>query len=221
LASPEASSTAELSLLMALTKLLLATGNPGKLHELEALLAGADLELLSPRQLGLGEQVEETGQDYAENASLKARAFARASGMWVLADDTGLEVEALGGAPGLRSSRLVGESEGDAERRARLLELLAPHPVPWTARFRTCLALADPAGQVDLVHSICPGEIVAEARGAGGFGYDPIFQVRGSGKTLAELSLEEKNLVSHRAQAVRLLLPVLRRRLGLPPQGLG
>jgi XTP/dITP diphosphohydrolase len=203
------------------TKLLLATGNPGKLRELEALLAGTDLELLPPRQVGLGEQVEETGQDYAENASLKARAFARASGMWALADDTGLEVEALGGAPGLRSSRLVGESAGDAERRTRLLELLAPHPVPWPARFRTCLALADPAGRVDLVHSICPGEIVAEARGTGGFGYDPIFQVRGTGKTLAELSLEEKNLVSHRAQAVRSLLPVLRRRLGLPPQDPG
>jgi XTP/dITP diphosphohydrolase len=203
------------------TKLLLATGNPGKLRELEALLAGTGLELLSSRQVGLGGQVEETGQDYAENASLKARAFARASGMWALADDTGLEVEALGGAPGLRSSRLVGESAGDAERRTRLLELLAPHPVPWPARFRTCLALADPAGQVDLVHSICPGEIVAEARGTGGFGYDPIFQVRGTGKTLAELSLEEKNLVSHRAQAVRSLLPVLRRRLGLPPQDPG
>src|SRR3972149_4739209 len=121
------------------TKLLLATGNPGKLRELEALLAGADLELLSPRQLGLGEQVKETGQDYAENASLKARAFARASEMWALADDTGLEVEALGGAPGLRSSRLVGESEGDAGRRARLLELLAPHPVPWPAPLPPCL----------------------------------------------------------------------------------
>ena len=203
------------------TKLLLATGNPGKLRVLEALLAGAGLELLSTPQVGLVEQVEETGQDYAENASLKARAFARASGMWALADDTGLEVEALGGAPGLRSSRLVGGTEGDPERRTRLLELLAAHPVPWPARFRTCLALADPAGQVDLVHSICPGEIVAEARGVGGFGYDPIFQVRGTGKTLAELTLEEKNLVSHRAQAVRSLLPVLRRRLGLPPQDPG
>jgi XTP/dITP diphosphohydrolase len=206
---------------MAPTKLLLATGNPGKLRELEALLAGTGLELLSPRQVGLDEQVEETGQNYAENASLKARAFARASGVWALADDTGLEVEALGGAPGLHSSRLVGESEGDAERRARLLELLAPHPVPWPARFRTCLALADPAGQVDLVHSLCPGEIVAEARGAGGFGYDPIFQVGGTGKTLAEMTLEEKNRISHRAQAVRSLLPVLRRRLGLPPQDPG
>ena len=198
------------------TRLLLATGNPGKLRELEALLAGAGLELLSTRQVGPVEQVEETGQDYAENASLKARAFARARGVWALADDTGLEVEALSGAPGLRSSRLVGEDGGDAERRARLLELLAPHPPPWPARFRTCLALADPAGQVDLVHNICPGEIVAEARGTGGFGYDPIFQVMGTGKTLAELTLEEKNMVSHRAQAVRSLLPVLRRRLGLP-----
>jgi XTP/dITP diphosphohydrolase len=135
--------------------------------------------------------------------------------MWALGDDTGLEVEALGGAPGLRSSRLVGEGDGDAARRTRLLELLAPHPPPWPARFRACLALADPAGAVDLGHGECPGEIAPEPRGIGGFGYDQVFLVRGADKTMAELSLEEKNRISHRAMAARALLPVLRRRLGL------
>jgi XTP/dITP diphosphohydrolase len=200
---------------MSAKRLLLASSNAGKLRELKALLAEPELELITPSQLGLKVRVEETGSDYAENAALKARAFARASGMWALGDDTGLEVEALGGAPGLRSSRLVGEGDGDAARRTRLLELLVPHPPPWPARFRACLALADPAGAVDLGHGECPGEIVPEPRGVGGFGYDQVFLVRGTDKTMAELSLEEKNRISHRAMAARALLPVLRRRLGL------
>lgn len=202
---------------MMAARLLLASGNAGKLRELKALLDGLGLELLTPAQLGLRVQVDETGLDYAENASLKARAFARASGLWALGDDTGLEVEALGGAPGLRSSRLVGEGDGDSARRARLLELLAPHPRPWPARFRACLALADPAGTVDLGYGDCPGEIVPEPRGAGGFGYDQIFLVQGTSRTMAELGLEEKNQISHRARAARALLPVLRQRLRQSP----
>jgi XTP/dITP diphosphohydrolase len=208
-------------------RLLLATGNAGKLRELQALLGGLPLELVTPTQLGLTVGVEETGEDYAENAGLKARAFAQVSGLWALGDDTGLEVEALGGAPGLHSARLVPAGEasvdntptGDALRRARLLQLLAPHPPPWPARFRACLALADPAGRVDLVYGACPGEIVPEARGAGGFGYDPIFRVAGTRKTMAELTLEEKNQVSHRAQAARAMRPVLRQRLRLHLKG--
>jgi XTP/dITP diphosphohydrolase len=203
---------------MSATRLLLASSNAGKLRELKALFAGLELELLTPAQLGLRVRVEETGLDYSENASLKARAFARASGLWALGDDTGLEVDALGGAPGLRSSRLVGEGDGDAARRTRLLELLAPHPRPWLARFRACLALSDPAGTVDLGRGECPGEIVPEPHGVGGFGYDQVFQVSGMDKTMAELSLEEKNQISHRAMAARALLPVLRQRLGLPPR---
>jgi XTP/dITP diphosphohydrolase len=198
--------------------LLLATRNPGKLRELRALLAGLPLRMLTPADLNLHEPTEESGLDYAKNASLKARTLAHASGLWTLADDTGLEVEALGGAPGVRSARLAGEQGTDAERRARLLDLLAAHPPPWPARFRTCLALSDPAGKLDLAEGACPGEITSQARGAGGFGYDPIFLVAGTGRTMAELSLDEKNRVSHRAAAVQALLPTLRRRLGLPPQ---
>jgi len=198
--------------------LLLATRNPGKLRELRALLAGLPLRLLTPADLNLHEPTEEKGLDYAQNAGLKARALAHASGLWTLADDTGLEVEALGGAPGVRSARLVSEQGTDAERRARLLELLAAHPPPWPAHFRTCLALSDPKGKLEVAEGACSGEIVAQARGTGGFGYDPVFLVAGTGKTMAELTLDEKNRVSHRAAAVRALLPILRRRLGLPPE---
>ncbi len=195
--------------------LLLASHNAGKLRELSALLVELELSLITPAELGLHLDVEESGQDYAENAGLKAGAYARESGIWTLADDTGLEVEALGGAPGLRSARLV---EGtDANRRSELLRLLSPHSPPWPARFRCCVALASPDGQVDLAHGACPGEIIRTARGAGGFGYDPIFLVHGTDKTMAELSLEEKNQLSHRARAVQAMLPVLRSRLGLTP----
>lgn len=200
---------------MAASRLLLASRNPGKLLEIRALLDEFELALTTPDQLGLEVAVEESGRDYAENASLKARAYARESGIWALADDSGLEVQVLGGAPGLHSARL--EEGTDADRRARLLALLAPHPPPWPAHFRSFVALAHPDGRVDLAHGACAGEIVRTARGTGGFGYDPIFQVQGTDKTMAELTLEEKNQVSHRARAIRALRPALRKRLGIGP----
>ncbi len=191
-------------------KLLLATTNPGKLEELHALLQGARFTVLSPADLGLELEVAEDGGDYAANARAKAVAFAQATGLWALADDTGLEVDALGGAPGLFSRRLAGS---DSERRQRLLEMLSSFPRPWTATFRCAVALAGPTGTLLTADGACPGEILPAPRGQGGFGYDPLFLVAGTTQTMAELSLEEKNHLSHRARAVRALWPELQARL--------
>jgi XTP/dITP diphosphohydrolase len=196
-------------------RLILASRNPGKLSELQALLASLPLELLTPDQLKLGPQVEETGRDYAENARLKARSLALRIGEWTLADDTGLEVEALEGAPGLHSARFGGTGASDADRRARLLEKLAGKPRPWMARFCCAVALSSPDGEIDEAWGECPGEIVPDERGAGGFGYDPIFLVQGMNQTMAELPMEEKNILSHRARAIERLRPVLSVRMGL------
>lgn len=196
-------------------QLLLATLNPGKRRELQDLLGSLGLDLLTPPILGLDLSVDEVGDDYAVNAQRKALAFSQASGLWTLGDDTGLEVDALDGAPGPMSARLAGAGRSDADRRQMLLQLLQDHPHPWTARFRCVTALASPGGQVDLAEGICSGEVIPEERGNEGFGYDPIFLVAGAGRTLAELTLEEKNRLSHRARAVQALLPILRARLGL------
>jgi XTP/dITP diphosphohydrolase len=200
-------------------ELLLATSNPGKREELRALLLPLSVDLVEPRSLDLAIVVEEGEAGYVANASLKARAYAAASGRWSLADDSGLEVDLLNGAPGPRSARLAGADASDLDRRRALLEQLEAHPRPWKARFRCVAALSDPGGSVDVAEGICPGEVIPEQRGEGGFGYDPIFLVEGLGRTMAELDLEEKNEVSHRAQAVRALLTILRRRMGIGGQG--
>ena len=191
-------------------KLLLATTNPGKLKELLALLQGAPFSILSPADLALKLDVAEEGADYAANARAKAVAFAQAAGLWALADDTGLEVDALGGAPGLFSRRLAGS---DLERRKRLLLMLASFPRPWTATFRSAVALAGPTGALITADGACLGEILPDPRGQGGFGYDPLFLVAGTTQTMAELSLGEKNRLSHRARAVQALWPELKARL--------
>jgi len=196
-------------------ELLLGTHNPGKQAELRALLEDPNWVIVTLDDLGLELKVEETGATYAENARLKAVSYAAQSGLWSLADDSGLEVEALGGAPGLKSARLAGEGKSDLDRRRLLLELLKVHPRPWTARFRSTVALAGPSGEVELAEGRCAGEIIPEARGSGGFGYDPIFLIRGTGKTMAELQMGEKNRVSHRARAVEAIRPALVLRLGL------
>jgi len=195
--------------------LLLGTQNPGKRAELRALLGDPNLKIVTPNDLGLELKVEETGATYAENARLKAVAYAAHSGLWSLADDSGLEVEALGGAPGLKSARLAGEGKSDSDRRQLLLELLEHHARPWEAQFRSTVALAGPSGEVELTEGRCAGEIISQARGRGGFGYDPIFLIRGTGKTMAELQMGEKNRVSHRARAVEAIRPALELRLGL------
>ncbi len=193
--------------------LLLATNNHGKLRELHSLLNDLiGVELVSPKDIGLVLNVEEVGETYAENAALKAKAFANASGLVALADDSGLEVDALDGAPGLYSARYAPKvGATDADRREYLLQNLTGKPRPWTARFRATIAVAIPNGNVQFAAGICEGEISLEGRGTGGFGYDPIFVLAGMHKTMAELSEEEKNQVSHRARAVKAAASIIRK----------
>jgi XTP/dITP diphosphohydrolase len=185
--------------------LLIATNNQGKTGELRDLLKDMEIELVTPSQINLDLDVLEDGSTYAENATKKALAFARASGLISLADDSGLEVDSLDGAPGLYSARYGSPDGGklsDAERRAYLIRNLQDKPRPWTARFHATIAIALPNAEIHLAEGYCPGEIIPEERGTGGFGYDPIFLLSELGKTMAELSMEEKNRLSHRARAV-------------------
>ncbi|GIK10261.1 MAG: non-canonical purine NTP pyrophosphatase [Chloroflexota bacterium] len=195
-------------------KLLLATNNKGKLRELRAILADLPLEILAPADIGLTLEVDEDGLTYAENAAKKAVAFQRASGLVCLADDSGLEVDALGGAPGLRSARYSSKPGAtDRDRRMTLLQNLADKPRPWTARFRATMAVAGPDGSVEIAEGICEGEISPEERGSGGFGYDPVFFIPEFGRTMAELPEETKNRLSHRARAAQAARPILARLL--------
>jgi len=193
-------------------KLLIATENQGKLREFQELLAGLGYELVTPRQVGLTLNVIEDGDTYAENAGKKARAYAAASGLVALADDSGLEVDALDGAPGLYSARYHPRpGASDADRRAYMLENLGEKPRPWKAHFHATVAVATPGGELYFAEGNCYGEIIPEERGAGGFGYDPIFLVGGLGYTMAELSMDEKNRLSHRALAVQNAIPILKK----------
>lgn len=199
-----------------MNKLLIATTNKGKIRELHAILDGLGIQLLTPTDLHLHLDVHEDGTTYAENAAKKALAFAHASGLTALADDSGLEVDALGGAPGLYSARYSPKPGAkDADRRAYLLENLRGKPHPWTARFVATVALAGPDGSVELAEGSCAGEIIPEERGNGGFGYDPIFFMPELGQTMAELPEETKNRLSHRARAVQAAMPMIRRWFGL------
>ena len=192
-------------------EMLLATNNAGKVFELQQLLHGLPwVRILTPQDLGLTLDVEETGSTYRENAGLKAEAFMRASGLPALADDSGLEVAALDGAPGLHSKRFSPKpGADDADRRAYLLEVLSDHPQPWEARFVACVGLAIPGLQTRFWVGTCEGQIILEERGENGFGYDPIFYISSMGRTMAELSDDQKNALSHRGNAVRAALPDL------------
>jgi len=191
-------------------RLLIATTNQGKIKEISSLLQGLDLELLTPQDIHLDLVVEETGATYLENARLKALAYSQAAGLPTLADDTGLEVAALDGQPGLHSARFIPDPRAtDHDRRALLLEKLAPFPRPWQARFICVAALALPGQDLIFKEGICPGEIIPQEHGQHGFGYDAIFMVAGTHHTLAELDLPQKNHISHRAQAIRALYPYL------------
>jgi len=184
-------------------KILLATNNRGKLLEMRALLADLSLELVSPADLGLSLDVLEDGQTYQENAARKALAFARATGILSLADDSGLEVDALDGLPGLHSARFLPQAGAtDQDRRKLLLQKLHGKPQPWQARFRCVVAVSSAAGELWFTEGVCPGVIIPEERGQSGFGYDPVFLLPELGKTMAELAMEEKNRLSHRARAV-------------------
>jgi XTP/dITP diphosphohydrolase len=193
-----------------MSRLLLASNNPGKLKEIQALLQDFKLELVTPAQLGLDLEVEEKGESYSENAALKGLAYARATGLLTLADDSGLEVDILGGLPGVHSHRFAPQAGAtDADRRAYLLKRLQVQPSPWLARFRCVIALATPEGEVHFAEGVCPGEIIPEERGSNGFGYDPLFLIPELGRTMAELNLAEKNHLSHRARAVYAARPIL------------
>ncbi len=186
-------------------KLLVATNNPGKVREFEELLAGLPFEVTFPAREGIALEVEESGATFEDNARLKALAYARASGLPTLADDSGLEVDALGGAPGVWSARYAGPGAGDADRYQKLLNALAGVPDGRrTARFRCVVALAWPDGAIRTAEGRCEGQIGWAPRGEHGFGYDPVFIVDGSGgQTMAELPPEIKNRISHRARAVQ------------------
>lgn len=207
-----------------MNKLLIATNNQGKVEELRALLHSLPVHLITPAEIDLSLDVPEDGRTYAANAEKKALAFAQASGLPSLADDSGLEVEALNGAPGLYSARygqqvtsssnftVTGKSAAkltDADRRAYLLKSLKNQRRPWKARFRATIAIAVPDLEVHLTEGECLGEIIPEERGAGGFGYDPIFFIPELNHTMAELGMDEKNRVSHRARAIMSALPYL------------
>ena len=193
-----------------MNRLLIATNNRGKVEELRALLHDLPVQLVTPLEINLDLDVLEDGSTYAENAGKKALAFAQASGLVSLADDSGLEVEALGGAPGLFSARYLSKPGAtDADRRAYLLKNLGDKPRPWQARFRATVAIAVPGQNIQLAEGDCRGEIIPEERGTGGFGYDPIFFIPELGRTMAELDMDEKNLISHRARAVMNARPFL------------
>jgi XTP/dITP diphosphohydrolase len=193
--------------------LVVATGNPGKLGEIRALLTGLPVEVRSAADaLGGPINVAETGETFEQNAVEKARAVAEATHMLTLADDSGLEVDALGGRPGVRSARFAGEGATDADNNAMLLDLLQDvEDGLRTARFRCTVALCDPwdIGNDTVVEGRCEGAIARSPSGAGGFGYDPLFVVTGVGRTMAELEIAEKNTLSHRAKALTALRPKL------------
>jgi XTP/dITP diphosphohydrolase len=195
-------------------KLLLASNNQGKIRELTFLISSDTWELTTPAQEGVEIKVKETGKTFEENAAIKAIAYARASNLVTIADDSGLEVEALSGEPGVLSASYAGEGVSDRERVDHLLAELSD--VPWekrSARFRSVIAIATPEDEVDLCPGECRGFIALERRGENGFGYDPIFYLPEFGKTMAELDFEEKNRVSHRGKAAREARLVLERLL--------
>jgi XTP/dITP diphosphohydrolase len=193
-------------------KLLVATNNRGKVLEFQELLKGLPYVLVTPGEMGIKLEVEEHGSTYQENARLKASAFNAASGLLTLADDSGLEVDALNGEPGIRSSRYAGDGASDSRRVEFLLAKLKDVPDQQrTGRFRCVIALVQPEQEPVFCEGTCEGLITREPRGSEGFGYDPIFYFPEMKKTMAELSAEVKNRVSHRAHAVEKARQILQR----------
>lgn len=185
--------------------LLLATTNRHKLEEFRAIFAGAPFQLCSLRDVELDIDVEETGQTFAENAKIKALAYARLSGLMTLSDDSGLEIDALAGAPGVLSARFAGRETAYEERfRLILQQLQGRVGAQRSARFRCAIAIAEPTGYCRIVEGTIEGQIADRPRGLEGFGYDPIFLVPELDKTTAELTPEQKNRISHRARAAQM-----------------
>jgi XTP/dITP diphosphohydrolase len=193
-------------------KLLVATTNRGKLREYYQLLKGLPFELVSPADEGIDISVDEKRETFEENARLKAVTYSRLSSLVTLADDSGLEVDALDGGPGVISARFAGEQASDKDRIEHLLARLKD--VPWekrTAHFRCVIAIATPSGETELCDGECQGLVAFEPKGENGFGYDPVFYLPEFDKTIAELPLEIKNHVSHRGKAGRKAYIILER----------
>jgi len=192
-------------------RLLIATTNQGKIAEYRFLFKGLPFELVSPADSGISGEVEEGHDSMEENARHKAVFYACSSGLITVADDSGLEVDALGGEPGIHSARYAGEGASDRDRIVYLLSKLGG--IPWeerTARFRCVIAIAIPEGILEVCEGECEGIIAFEAKGENGFGYDPIFYLPEFNKTMAELTLETKNRISHRARAAEKAYRVLK-----------
>ncbi|MCF8011299.1 MAG: XTP/dITP diphosphatase [Clostridiales bacterium] len=185
-------------------RLVLATNNEGKVRELQDMLGTQDFEVVSLKEYPSIPEVEEDGATFKENAVKKAREISAAVGEWTMADDSGLEVDYLGGAPGVHSARFAGEHGDNEANNKRLLELLEGVPFEnRTARFRCVVAVASPGGDVKTAEGSCEGIITGDPRGDEGFGYDPLFYSPEHGKTFAELDRETKNASSHRGRALR------------------
>lgn len=198
-------------------KLLIATTNPGKIKEISEILNPVSLFLVTPQEMGSNLNVQETGDTYSKNAHLKAEAYLQATGLPVLADDSGLEVDVLDGAPGIYSARFSTKpNASDADRRHFLLDQLQGKPVPWSARFFCAAVLALPDGRCFETAGTCTGMIITEERGSTGFGYDPIFLIPEYQATMAELGPEIKNKISHRARALHGMIPILNQIFGAP-----
>jgi XTP/dITP diphosphohydrolase len=194
--------------------IVLASRNKKKIAELKTLLADLPVHVLSLEDFPEIPEIKESGVTFAENAEIKAKTVAQATGLIAVADDSGLEVDALGGQPGVYSNRFVGPNATDRDKYMRILELLKDVPdEKRTARFRAAVAVATPEGEVVVVEEACEGRIAREPRGEGGFGYDPIFFIPELGRTMAELSPEEKNQISHRGKAMKAAKEVIRRLL--------
>lgn len=192
-------------------RLLIATHNRGKVKEIAGLLADLDATLVGLDDVGIAWDVEETGATFQENAVLKAESYARASGLLTLADDSGLEVDALGGRPGVYTARFGGEGLTPQQRYRLLLRKLEGTPRDQrTARFRCVVAVAGPEELLAVQEGVVEGHIARAPAGDGGFGYDPVFRVLNYGATMAQLPAETKNRISHRARAILALLPRLR-----------
>lgn len=188
-------------------KIAIATNNPNKLREIRAILGGFFDEALSLSDLGIDIDIEETGTTLTENALIKARTIRDLTGLPALADDSGLMVDALGGAPGVYSARYAGEEHDDKKNNALLLKNLEGKP--WDAKFCSVIALCYPDGRELTAEGSVRGVILEEERGTGGFGYDPLFFSPELGKTFAEATPEQKNSVSHRSRALRAMLELL------------
>lgn len=194
-----------------ITELVLASGNKGKLAEFQRLLDGLDVQIHSMKDYPEIGEIVEDGSTFAENALIKARAVCKATGKPAMADDSGLAVDALNGAPGIYSARFAGEQRSDADNNAKVLRLMETvADADRTARFFCVIAIVLPDGREYTVEGTCEGIILHALRGEGGFGYDPLFYVESMNKTFAELTMEEKNRISHRGHANRKAVEIIR-----------